>query len=212
MSSGARRIVVLASGRGTNLQALIDATTADGPLAGRAEIVAVVSHAPGVLALERAARHGIATLVSTPPRRRRDRAQWDRALADRIAPFDPDVIVLAGWMRILGPGFIDRFPDRAGPGEARILNLHPAPPGELAGVDAIGRAWEEHQQGLRHASGVMVHRVVPEVDAGPVVAFEPVAITPGMSRADFEAAIHATEHRLIVEAVTTFLFGPDRPT
>lgn len=199
-----KRIVVLASGRGTNLQALIDATGAGGPLAD-ATIVAVFSHTPTALALERARRHGIAAHFIATPSKRADREAWDRALADRIAEYEPDVIVLAGWMRILTSGFIDRFPDPLAPGRARILNLHPALPGELPGTDAILQAWEEAQRGLRSESGVMVHVVVPEVDAGPVLAFERVPILPHVTLDAFEAAMHEAEHALLVRAVATFL-------
>ncbi len=201
------RIAVLASGRGTNLQALIDATAASSgsPLAGKASIVAVYSHTPTALALERARRHGIPATFIAPPKKHEDRAAWDRALAQRIAHAEPDVIVLAGWMRILSAAFIDHFPDPRHRGRARILNLHPALPGQLPGTDAIEQAFAEAECNARSESGVMVHVVVPEVDAGPVIAFERVAIPPGTSYEAFEAAMHAAEHRLIVYAVAAFL-------
>lgn len=230
------RIVVLASGRGTNLQALMDAAAPGGRLHGVAEVVAVVSHTPTALALERARRHGIpAELVVPPSKASRSEAAlsdvppskgaregWDAVLAERVASHRPDVIVLAGWMRILGPAFIDRFPDARTAGRrvptAKILNLHPALPGELPGTDAITRAFDEALDGQRTETGVMVHVVVPEVDAGPVVVTERVPI-PHASRAAgddaniaaFEAlaaAIHAVEHRLIVDAVLAFLAAP----
>jgi len=202
--SGVKRIVVLASGRGTNLQALIDATHG-GVLAGKAAVVSVLSHTPTALALARARRHGIPATFVAPPRRHEDRAAWDVALAGRIAPAEPDVIVLAGWMRVLGPELLARFPDPRRPGQARILNLHPALPGELPGSDAILTAFDEAERGLRNESGVMVHVVVAEVDAGPVVAFERVPIPPGSSLLAFEAVMHEVEHALIVRAVASFL-------
>jgi len=205
--SAPARIVVLASGRGTNLQALIDATAPGGPLAVRAKIVAVYSHTPTALALERARRYGVPAQFVAPPKKHEDRAAWDVALADHIAHLEPDLIVLAGWMRILGPAFIDRFPDPRHPGRARIVNLHPALPGELPGTDAIEQAFAEAEANTRSESGVMVHVVVPEVDAGPVIAFERVPIAQGTSYEAFEAAMHAAEHRLIVAAVTAF-FAP----
>lgn len=207
-SSRPARIVVLASGRGTNLQALLDATApgATSPLAGKAKIVAVYSHTPTAIALDRARRHGIPATFVAPPKKHEDRAAWDEALAERIAHSEPDVIVCAGWLRILGPAFIDRFPDsRPGRSGARILNLHPALPGQLPGTDAIELAYSEFEANARSESGVMVHVVVPEVDAGPVVAFERVPIPPGTSYEAFEAAMHAAEHRLIVSAVASFL-------
>lgn len=215
------RIVVLASGRGTNLQALMDAAAPGGRLHGVAEVVAVVSHTPTALALERARRHGIPAELVVPPSKGA-REGWDAVLAERVASHRPDVIVLAGWMRILGPAFIDRFPDARTAGRrvptAKILNLHPALPGELPGTDAITRAFDEALDGRRTETGVMVHVVVPEVDAGPVVVTERVPI-PHASRAAgddaniaaFEAlaaAVHAVEHRLIVDAVLAFLAAP----
>jgi len=183
--------VVLASGQGTNLQAVLDATR-DGRLAAR--VVGVLSHNASAIALARAERHGVpGTFVPLPPKRT-DRDAWDAALADRIAPMAPDLIVLAGWMRILGPSFLDRFP-------GRVVNLHPALPRELPGTDAITRAWEEAQTGDRTRTGVMVHVVIPEVDAGPVLVDEVVPIPPGTSLEALEAAVHAVENRLIVEGV-----------
>ncbi len=204
MTTPVARVVVMASGSGSNLQALIDATR-QGALEGRAAIVLVISHTPTALALERARRAGIEAIFVAPPRRRDDRAAWERALAERVAAAEPDLIVLAGWMRILDRTFLDRFPDPRRPGQARILNLHPALPGELPGLDAIARAWDEAQRGARTVSGVMVHVVVPEVDAGPVVASEVVPLAGRASLAEFEAAMHAAEHRVIVQAVTRFL-------
>lgn len=200
-------IIVLASGRGTNLQALIDAC-ASGALPAR--IVAVYSHTPTALALERARRHGIPATFVAPPQKHSSqlaRDEWDAALADRIAAAAPDVIVFAGWMRIVGEKFIERFPDARHPGRARILNLHPASPGELPGHDAIVRAFEQAEEGTRTETGVMVHVVAPEVDSGPVIAHERVAIPPGIGFEGFEAAMHEVEHRLIVRAVAAFLAG-----
>jgi len=209
------RLVVMASGRGTNLQALMDAAGPGGRLHGVAEVVAVVSHTPTALALERARRHGIAAeFVAPPPKAAKGggRAAWDAALAERVAAYEPDVVVLAGSMRIVGPGFIDRFPDERTAGRraptARSLNLHPALPGELPGTDAIERAFEEAVEGRRKESGVMVHVVVAEVDAGPVVAVERVPMPEGAAFEAFEAAMRAAEHRVMVEGVLRFLEAP----
>lgn len=196
--SGARaRLVVFASGRGTNLQALMDACR-DGRLA--ADIVAVVSHTASAVALERAKKVGIPATFVAPPKRSGDRDAWDAALADRILAMMPDAIVLAGWMRILGPAFLDRFP-------GRVVNLHPAAPGELPGLDAIERAFEEGPGGggRRAETGVMVHKVVPEVDAGPTVVWERVPILADDTLDALEARIHAVEHRLIVQGVGALL-------
>jgi phosphoribosylglycinamide formyltransferase 1 len=109
-----------------------------------------------------------------------------------VAAYHPDVVVLAGWMRVLTMSFLGRFP--------QVVNLHPALPGDLPGVQAIERAWAERPQ--RTVSGVMVHLVPDEqVDAGPVLASEPVPILPDDTFDDFARRIHDTEHRLLVAVV-----------
>lgn len=197
------RLVVMVSGSGTNLQAVLDAV-GSGRLA--AEVVAVVSNRAGVRALERAAAAGVPSVhVAANPGEAR--ADYDARLADVIAGFDPDWIVLAGWMRILTMSFLGWFP-------GRVLNLHPALPGELPGVDAIARAWDEARTGRRTASGVMVHLVPDEgVDDGPVLATRTVPIDATTSQEGFEAAMHAAEHDLLVEVLHHLCTSPDaRPT
>lgn len=193
-----KRLVVLISGNGSNLQALIDHTSA-GTL--DAEIVLVVSNRPDAFGLQRAQRAGIAREVLSLRDFRaqgRRREEYDRDLAELVAAHSPDLVVLAGWMLILGPGFLDRFP-------SRVINLHPALPGTFPGTDAIARAHEAFLRGEIDRTGVMVHRVVPEVDAGPVVVQEQVAILPGETVAELEERIHLVEHRLIVNAVDLVL-------
>ena len=164
----ATRLVVLASGTGSNLQAILDAC-ADGRLPGR--VVAVVSDRPEALALARATR-GRRARPPLAPTAGESRADYDARLADAVAAHDPDVVVLAGWMRILTMSFLGRFP-------GRVVNLHPALPGELPGTHAIERAWHEALAGERTRTGVMVHLVPDEgVDAGPVLATATVPIQP----------------------------------
>lgn len=186
-------VVVLISGSGSNLQALIDAA-ADRTLP--ADIVAVVSNVADAHGLERARRAGILTSVVE----RLDgeaRADYDARLADEVAEYSPDWVVLAGWMRLLTMKFLGRFPDR-------VVNLHPARPGELPGTRAIERAWEEAVAGSRTTSGIMVHLVPDEgVDDGPVLATADVAIDPSDTFEAFAAAMHATEHRLLVDTLAT---------
>ncbi len=193
-----KRIVVLVSGSGTNLQALIDAE-ASGSLAG--EIVLVVSNRKAAYGLVRAAQAGIETLY-WPLRPYRDagksREQYDADLAAQIAAYHPDLIVLAGWMHILSLAFLDYF-------SGRVINLHPALPGQFAGTHAIERAYEAFRRGEIDHSGCMVHLAVPEVDAGAVVAQAVVPILSDDSLADFEARMHEVEHRLIVTAVAKML-------
>ena len=135
------RVAVLASGDGSNLQAIIDAC-AEQRLT--AEVVAVVSDRPDVRR-PGARRARPASRRSPSPRRRGEpRGDYDARLADVVAGFEPDCVVLAGWMRILTMSFLGWFPDA-------VVNLHPALPGELPGVDAIERAWHEARAGDAHA-------------------------------------------------------------
>ncbi|MCS6845753.1 MAG: phosphoribosylglycinamide formyltransferase [Caldilineales bacterium] len=188
------RLAVLISGSGTNLQAIMDAIAA-----GRldAQIVVVVSNRRDAYGLVRAGRAGIPTLyVPLKPYTEagRPRADYDADLAERVAAYAPDLVVLAGWMHVLSPSFLDRFP-------GRVLNLHPALPGQFPGTHAIQRAFEAFRRGEIDHTGVMVHWVVPEVDAGPVIASEVVPILPTDTVDDLEARVHAVEHRLLVEAI-----------
>lgn len=186
-----KRLVVLASGNGSNLQAVIDAC-ADGRLP--ATVVAVVSDVAHARALDRADTAGIPT-VHVGRRPGETRADYDARLADVVSGFDPDWVVLAGWMRLLTMNFLGWFP-------GMVVNLHPALPGELPGTHAIQRAWAEHLDGTRTRTGVMVHLVPDEgVDDGPVLATEQVAITAEDDLATLEARIHAAEHRLLVDVL-----------
>lgn len=194
------RLVVMISGSGTNLQAIMDAIAA-GTLAG--EIVLVVSNRKAAYGLVRAEQAGIPTLyfpLKPYSDTGKDRAQYDVDLAQAILPYTPDLIVLAGWMHILGPAFLDCFP-------RRVINLHPALPGAFAGINAIERTFEAYQRGEVTGGGCMVHYAIPEVDAGAVIVQEAVPIDPGDTLADFEARLHAAEHRLIVEAVRRCIAG-----
>jgi len=193
-----RRLVVLASGSGTNLQAVIDASTA-----GRlpASVVQVVSDRADAHALARAEAAGIPA-VPLPRHADEARADYDVRLGDVVGSADPDFVVLAGWMRILTMKFIGHFP-------SRIVNLHPALPGELPGTNAIARAWEEFERGERTATGVMVHLVPDEgVDDGPVLATATVAIRPDDSLDTLTERVHATEHRLLVDTLTALCTDP----
>ncbi len=187
--------MVLASGSGTNLQAIIDAC-ADGLLSG--EVVAVVSDRVDAQALERARTVGIDAVGLTLGDRER-RGDYDTRLADVVSGYRPDAVVLAGWMRILTMSFLMRFPNQ-------VINLHPALPGELPGTRAIDRAWEEYIDGRRSASGVMVHLVPDEgVDDGPVLGIEVVPIPEGDSYQAFVERMHAAEHRLLVTTLAEWL-------
>jgi phosphoribosylglycinamide formyltransferase-1 len=182
------RLVVMASGNGSNLQAIIDACT-DGSLP--ATVAAVVTDTVRARALERADAAGIPA-VHIGKRPGESRADYDARLADLVSGFDPHWVVLAGWMRVLTMNFLGWFP-------GMVVNLHPALPGELPGTHAIERAFAEHQAGTRVRTGVMVHLVPDEgVDDGPVLASEAVAIDPDDNLDGLTAKMHAVEHRLLV--------------
>jgi formyltetrahydrofolate-dependent phosphoribosylglycinamide formyltransferase len=189
------RLVVLISGSGSNLQAILDAYQS-GRLA--AEVVAVFSNKKDAYGLERARRSGVAA-IAVPKPRELDRRVYDAALAEQVLAYQPDWVILAGWMRILSAEFLNRFPNR-------VVNLHPALPGSFPGTDAIQRAYEAYQQGTIAHTGVMVHLVPDEgVDCGPVLAQEIVPILPGDALEDLEQRVHATEHRLLVAALEQLL-------
>lgn len=193
-----KHLAVLISGSGSNLQAIIDAI-AVGRLDAR--IAVVVSNRADAYGLTRAEQAGIpaVTFPLAPYRRAgRPRSDYDADLARLAAAFRPDLIVLAGWMLILGPAFLGQF-------QRRVINLHPALPGQFAGVHAIQRAFAAFQRGEINHTGVMVHWVIPEVDAGEVIVSEAVEITAEDSLDDLEARIHGVEHRLLVEAIARLM-------
>lgn len=190
------RLAVLVSGTGTNLQALIDAVR-EGTL--DAEICLVASNRKRAYGIVRAEIAKIPTLVRPSKGYKEQhgegwRAIYDAELAAQVARARPDLVVLAGWMHVLTPAFLDHFP-------GRVLNLHPALPGHFAGTNAIARAFEAFGRGEVQQTGVMVHWVVPEVDAGPVIASAEVPIYPDDTLEQLEERVHATEHQLIVLAV-----------
>lgn len=191
------RVVVLVSGSGSNLQALLDASS-DGRL--DADIVAVVSNRPDAYGLERAAGAGVdAAVLPVPPGV--ERSEYDAELAELVDSYDPDLVVLAGWMRLLTMAFLGRFPER-------VVNLHPALPGELPGTRAIERAWDEAQRGARETTGVMIHFVPDEgVDDGPVLATARIPIDTTLTFDEFAATVHRTEHELLVRTVARLCDG-----
>ncbi|MGQ9585799.1 MAG: phosphoribosylglycinamide formyltransferase [Anaerolineae bacterium] len=190
------RLAVLISGFGSNLQAILDAVR-DGRLAG-AEVAVVVSNRASAYGLERARQAGVPTEVHALRPYLQDgrgRRAYDRDLACLLRRYGAEWVVLAGWMHVLSDAFLSRFPQR-------VINLHPALPGEFPGTHAIERAWEAYKRGDIQRTGVMVHLVPDEqVDAGPVLLQEEVPILPDDTLETLEARIHQVEHRLLVEAV-----------
>ncbi|HTV00888.1 MAG TPA: phosphoribosylglycinamide formyltransferase [Luteitalea sp.] len=177
---------VLVSGRGSNLQAIIDAIAA-GRLAATVGIV--IANQKGAPALERAARAGIETAV-IEHRGWPSRADFEQALLERLALAGVTVVCLAGFMRILSPTFIEGAP---GP----VLNVHPSLLPAFPGVDAQRQAWEH---GVTVA-GATVHLVTAELDAGPIVVQATVPVLPGDTVDDVSARILVEEHRILPEAI-----------
>lgn len=185
------RIVVLASGSGTNLQAILD------KLHGRegVEVVGVGSDKPAAGALQRGRAAGVETAVF-PTADYPDRAARDEAIGDWIESLGADLVVLAGYMQLLSPAFVTRFRNR-------VVNIHPALLPSFPGLDAIGQALAAGVE----TTGVTVHYVDEGVDTGPVIAQREVPVPPGVARAELEAAVHAVEHELYPEAIRMIAQG-----
>ena len=180
------RIAVLISGGGTNLQAIIDAVRA-GSIP--ATITRVISNRPGAGGLERAARAGIAT-EAIDHQAFSSRADYDYALAERLDAAQPDLIVLAGFMRILGDAFVHRFP-------GRLINIHPSLLPAYRGL----RTHERVLAAGEHRHGCSVHYVIPELDAGPVIAQAAIDIRSDDTAETLARRVQAMEHRLYPEVV-----------
>lgn len=180
------RIGVLASGRGTNLQALLDAQAA-----GRlgAEIVVVVSDNPNAQALARAHRHGIPTRV-LEPKDYGSREDFDRALAALLQAHRVELVVLAGYMRLLSPVMLQAFPQR-------IINIHPSLLPSFPGLNAPKQAW---RYGVKY-TGCTVHFVDEGMDTGPIIAQRVVPVDPQDTVEELAAKILREEHRLLPQVV-----------
>jgi len=189
-------LAVLISGRGTNLQAIIDATE-DGELPDT-EVSVVVSNRKSAYGLQRAKKQGIPTIyhpLLPYCKSGRTRAEYDRDLAKKLEPYEPDLIIMAGWMHILCMDFLMHYC-------GRVLNLHPALPGTYPGMHGIKEAYEAFQRGEIDHTGVMIHRVPDEgVDVGPVILQRDVPIYPSDTLEDLEARIHDVEHEIYVQAI-----------
>ena len=196
------RLVVLASGNGTNLQAIIDACAINQL---DAQVIGVVSNKHEAFALNRAECHNVETAV-VAPKPHETRQQYDARLAQIVGAWQPHIIVLAGFMRVLSNSFLSQFPNQ-------VINIHPALPGELPGVRAIERAFSEFTHGTRRETGVMVHYVPDEgVDNGPVIAQQIVPIHIADTLSSLEARVHATEHTLIIDALQQLITQQKAPT
>ena len=187
------RLVVMVSGNGSNLQALID--NVHGNPKVDAQIALVVCSKDGARALERAAAAGIPTAVValTDPA---DREERDARLNEAIGAVDPDLIVMAGWMSIVTGVFLNRFPDK-------VINLHPSLLPAFPGMHAIQEAFD---WGVR-TTGVTVHIAEEAVDGGPPILQEPVPILADDTVETLAERIHGVEHRLLCHCVTLYSQG-----
>jgi phosphoribosylglycinamide formyltransferase 1 len=193
------RVGVLASGAGTNLQAILDRVHGSHGV----EVVAVGSDQPQATALERAARAGIETAVFTTAEQ--DRAARDAAIADWLQARDVELVVLAGYMALLEPAFLARFPQR-------VINVHPALLPAFPGLHAIEQALD---YGVK-VFGVTVHFVDEGIDTGPVIFQRAVELPDLTDPAEIREALRPLEHDLLCEAVTVvaegrFRIDPARP-
>jgi len=185
-------IAVLVSGSGTNLQAILDAAAGPGYAA---QVAVVISDRPGVAALQRAQAAGVPTQVVAWDDYG-DRTKFTAACCDAADAFGAAALVLAGFMRILGPDAVARYPDR-------ILNTHPALLPAFPGAHAIPQA-------LAHGvtlSGVTIHFVDEEVDHGPIILQEAVEVFPGDDENDLRRRIQEVEHRVYPQVIDAFAAG-----
>ncbi|ANB12422.1 phosphoribosylglycinamide formyltransferase [Sugiyamaella lignohabitans] len=205
--AGKKKILVLISGSGTNLQALIDACAA-GKIDG--EIVKVVSSSPDAYGLTRASNSSIPTHVhdlqgqyyknipkEDKKARKQARDKFNLDLAEYIVRPEnkPDLIVCAGWMLILSRDFLLELEKHKVP----IINLHPALPGAFAGINAIERAWQAGQNGEISTAGVMIHKVITEVDEGEPLVVKEFPLIRTESLEQYTDRVHSVEHIAIVE-------------
>ncbi|ODQ81905.1 hypothetical protein BABINDRAFT_160135 [Babjeviella inositovora NRRL Y-12698] len=208
-------ILVLISGSGSNLQALIDASAKG--LLGHARIHRVISSLADAYGLTRAANHQIPSQVhrlkeyyaSIPKEdkegRKAAREQFNTDLANIVVHGSkhgsvadyvrPDLVVCAGWMLILSPAFLNVVAEVNLP----IINLHPALPGAFDGTHAIDRAWQAGQDGLITEGGVMIHKVIVEVDRGEPLLVKKLDLRKDETLEQYEERVHSTEHVAIVE-------------
>jgi formyltetrahydrofolate-dependent phosphoribosylglycinamide formyltransferase len=192
-----KRLAVLISGSGSNLQTMIDAC-ATGLL--EAQISVVVSNRKAAYGLERAKQAKIPSLyfpLKPYTDAGKPRETYDLDLAHALLPYAPDLIVLAGFMHIFSPVFLEQFP--------HTINLHPALPGTFPGAHGIQDAFDAFVRGDITQSGCMVHVVTPELDAGPVIATAIVPFKTGDTLDTFRERMQAAEHQLLVQAITTYL-------
>ncbi|TID13533.1 hypothetical protein CANINC_004891 [Pichia inconspicua] len=200
------KIVVLISGSGSNLQALIDASAGEN-IKLKGSIVKVISSSPKAYGLTRAEKADIPTVVHTlksyyegipkenKEERKTARDKFDADLAEMILKEKPDLVVCAGWMLILSLACLNPLTKAGIP----IINLHPDLPGTFEGTHAIERSWEAGQKGDINKGGCMVHYVIEAVDLGEPLIVKELEVTKGETVDEWEEKIHKLEHIAIVE-------------
>ncbi|MGF6646946.1 phosphoribosylglycinamide formyltransferase [Paraburkholderia sp. GAS82] len=187
-----KKLVILISGRGSNMEAIVRACSRE---EWPAQVAAVIASRPDAAGLAFAASHGIATAV-VDHRQFPDRESFDAALARQIDAFAPDLVALAGFMRVLTPGFVDRY-------AGRMLNVHPSLLPSFAGL-------KTHQQALDagvRLHGASVHFVTSQLDHGPIVVQSAVPVLNGDDAAALAERVLATEHIIYPRAVRWFVEG-----
>ncbi len=194
MTETKKKLAVLLSGRGSNMAAILQHTR-DGELAGLAEVALVVSNCPDAKGLETAAAAGVPTAVVPT---RRPRAAFERELIAAIEPYSPDLIVLAGFMRLLSPVFVGHY-------RHRILNIHPADTRSHQGLDGYGWAFA---QGLSETL-ITVHRVDEGLDTGPIVGQARVDLRGAASLAEVEQRGLRVEHQFYSAMIRRALLAED---
>jgi phosphoribosylglycinamide formyltransferase-1 len=187
-----KRIVILISGRGSNMEAIVAACRAE---QWPAKVVAVLANTARAAGLHFAAEHGIATAV-VDHKVFETREAFDAALAEAIDRHAPDLVVLAGFMRILGAAFVRRY-------EGRLMNIHPSLLPAFAGLHTHRRALEA---GCK-VSGATVHFVTADLDHGPIVMQSVVPVQPDDTEPSLAARVLATEHRIYPQSVRWFVQG-----
>ncbi|MGF6922267.1 phosphoribosylglycinamide formyltransferase [Paraburkholderia sp. 40] len=187
-----KKLVILISGRGSNMEAIVRACASEG---WPARVAAVIANRPDAAGLAFAASHGIATAV-VDHRQFPDRDSFDAALAEQIDAFAPDLVVLAGFMRVLTERFVDHY-------AARMLNVHPSLLPSFPGL-------KTHQQALDAGvrfHGASVHFVTSKLDHGPIVLQSAVPVEAGDTAQTLAARVLATEHIIYPRAVRWFVEG-----
>jgi phosphoribosylglycinamide formyltransferase-1 len=187
-----KRIVILISGRGSNMEAIVEAARREG---WDAQVAAVISNRPQAGGLRFAQAHGVAT-AAVDHKAFAERDAFDSALADAIDAHNPDLVVLAGFMRILGEAFVRRY-------EGRMLNIHPSLLPSFTGLHTHQRAIEA---GCK-AHGATVHFVTPALDHGPIVAQAVVPVLPDDTEETLSARVLQREHAMYPRAVRWFVHG-----